>query len=64
MAKRRFRELGSGSCFGSLVYERAVPQGHFLRRLERPVEEAANYHLTSRRSWVWGWTRVRRITVH
>lgn len=37
MAKRRFKELGTGSFFGRLVYDRAVPEGHFLRQLERLV---------------------------
>ena len=34
MAKRRFKELGTGSFFGGLVYDRAVPQEHFLRQLD------------------------------
>jgi hypothetical protein len=31
MAKKRFKELGTGSFFGELVYDRAVPRRHFLR---------------------------------
>lgn len=34
MSDRRYKELGTGSFFGELLYERAVPQGHFLRQLE------------------------------
>ena len=33
MGRERFRETGEGSFFAELVYERAVPQGHFLRKL-------------------------------
>jgi IS5 family transposase len=40
MPKRRFKELGTGTFFGDLLYERAVPQGHFLRELERVVDWA------------------------
>jgi IS5 family transposase len=40
MAKRRFKQLGTGSFFGSLVYDRAVPQDHFLRQLDRLVNWA------------------------
>jgi IS5 family transposase len=40
MAKRRFKELGTGSFFGNLVYDRAVPQDHFLRQLDRLVNWA------------------------
>jgi IS5 family transposase len=35
---RRYKKLGGGSFFGRLVYERAVPKGHFLRQLDRVVE--------------------------
>jgi hypothetical protein len=38
MADRRYKELGTGTFFGGLLYERAVPQGHFLRELDRAVE--------------------------
>jgi IS5 family transposase len=41
MAKRRFKQLGAGSFFGTLVFDRAVPQDHFLRELERLVNWAA-----------------------
>jgi len=35
MGKRRYRRLGMGSFFGMPVYERAVPDSHFLRQLAR-----------------------------
>ena len=38
MASERFREVGKGSFFGELVYDRVVPQGHFLRRLNEAVD--------------------------
>ena len=38
MPKRHFKELGTGTFFGELLYERAVPKGHFLRELERVVD--------------------------
>lgn len=38
MSHERFRETGEGSFFGNLVYERAVPQGHFLRQLRELVD--------------------------
>ncbi len=38
MSDRRFQELGTGSIFGRLVYDRAVPQGHFLRQLDAVIE--------------------------
>jgi IS5 family transposase len=41
MGKRRFKTLGSGSFFGTLVYDRAVPQGHFLRQLEQLLDWSA-----------------------
>ena len=41
MAKRRFKGLGSGSFFGTLVYDRAVPQDHFLRQLGQVVDWSA-----------------------
>src|SRR3972149_4015191 len=33
MGQERFRKTGEGSFFGELVYQRAVPQEHFLRKL-------------------------------
>jgi len=33
VGRERFRETGEGSFFAELVYQRAVPQGHFLRKL-------------------------------
>ena len=41
MARARFKELGTGSFFGDLVYERVVAEGHFLRALERVVDWGA-----------------------
>ena len=38
MAKMRFKKLGEGSFFGELVYERAVPEEHFLRQVDRLVD--------------------------
>lgn len=38
MAHERFRATGEGSFFGALVYERAVPADHFLRRLRELVD--------------------------
>lgn len=38
MTKKRFKELGSGSFFGDYVYERAVPEKHFLRQLDDVVD--------------------------
>lgn len=37
MGKRRFKELGMGSFFGNMVYDRAVPESHFLRQLDAIV---------------------------
>ena len=37
MANKRFKLLGNASFFGDLLYERAVPAGHFLRQLERVI---------------------------
>lgn len=37
MGEKRFKRLGLGSFFGGLVYERAVPDSHFLRQLERVI---------------------------
>lgn len=38
MPKERFRDTGKGSFFGDLVYDRAVSQDHFLRKLNEVVE--------------------------
>jgi IS5 family transposase len=38
MSKKRFRQQGGGSFFGELIYEWAVPQGHFLRKLSEVVD--------------------------
>ncbi len=38
MSHERFRDTGEGSFFGNLVYERAVPKGHFLRQLRKLVD--------------------------
>ena len=38
MAQERFRQTGGGSFFGELIYERVVPQDHFLRRLSEVVD--------------------------
>ena len=37
MSRPRFKELGTGSFFGDLVYDRAVPEKHFLREMERVI---------------------------
>ena len=37
MGQKRFKRLGMGSFFGGMVYERAVPDSHFLRQLERVI---------------------------
>ena len=37
MRRRRYKELGGESFFGNLVFERAVPQDHFLRQLDKWV---------------------------
>ncbi len=34
----RYRDTGEGSFFGNLVYERAVPAGHFLRQLRELMD--------------------------
>jgi IS5 family transposase len=36
--KRRFKKLGDGSFFGDYLYEHAVPENHFLRRLDDVVD--------------------------
>ena len=38
MSHARFRDTGEGSFFGNLVYERAVPKGHFLRQLRELLD--------------------------
>ena len=38
MPDRRFKELGMGTFFGDLLYDRTVPADHFLRQLERVVD--------------------------
>jgi IS5 family transposase len=38
MARKRYKEQGTGSFFGEYLYERTVPDGHFLRQLEGLVE--------------------------
>ena len=38
MGQERFRDTGEGSFFGNLVYDRAVPEGHFLRQLRELLD--------------------------
>jgi IS5 family transposase len=38
MAQKRYKEQGTGSFFGEYLYERTVPDGHFLRQLERLID--------------------------
>ena len=38
MGKRRYKRLGMGSFFGMPVYERVVPDSHFLRQLATMVD--------------------------
>ena len=38
MPQERFRETGKGSFFGNIVYDRVVPQDHFLRKLNEVVD--------------------------
>ena len=38
MPQERFRETGKDSFFGDLVYDRVVPQDHFLRKLHEVVD--------------------------
>jgi IS5 family transposase len=40
MAEKRFKELGMGSFFGSLVYARVVPRDHFLVQLKAVIDWA------------------------
>lgn len=38
MPRQRFRDTGKDSFFGHFVYERVVPQDHFLRQLNELVD--------------------------
>ena len=38
MALKRYKEQGTDTFFGDYLYERTVPDGHFLRHLERLVD--------------------------
>jgi len=38
MARKRYKEQGSGTFFGDFLYERTVPDSHFLRQLEGLVD--------------------------
>ena len=38
MARKRYKEQGTGSFFGEYLYERTVPDSHFLRQLEGLVD--------------------------
>jgi IS5 family transposase len=38
MARKRYKEQGTGSFFGEYLYERTVPDNHFLRQLEELVD--------------------------
>ena len=38
MARERFREVGKGSFFGEIVYNRVVPKDHFLRKLNEVID--------------------------
>jgi IS5 family transposase len=38
MAGKRYKQQGTGSFFGEYLYERTVPDGHFLRQLEGLVD--------------------------
>ena len=38
MPRPRFRDTDKDSFFGYFVYDRVVPQGHFLRRLNQLVD--------------------------
>ena len=41
MSGTRYKELGTGTFFGDMLYERAVPEDHFLRKMERVVDWSA-----------------------
>jgi transposase len=38
MGRRRSKELGTGSLLGQWVYNRVVPEKHFLRQLDALIE--------------------------
>ena len=38
MARRRFKNVGSGSFFGQFLYERIVPRDHFLVKLNQLID--------------------------
>ncbi len=38
LARERFREVGKGSFFGAIVYDRVVPKEHFFRKLNEAVD--------------------------
>jgi transposase len=38
MARKRYKEQGTGTFFGEYLYERTVPSGHFLRQLDGLVD--------------------------
>jgi IS5 family transposase len=38
MARKRYKEQGTGSFFGEYLYDKAVPESHFLRKLEALVD--------------------------
>lgn len=38
MGKKRFKKLGEGSFFGEHLYDRAVPEGHPLRQMDRVID--------------------------
>jgi len=38
MSRKRYKEQGTGTFFGDYLYERTVPDSHFLRQLERLVD--------------------------
>jgi hypothetical protein len=37
MARERYKKQRAGSFFGGWIYDRVVPQDHFLRRLQEIV---------------------------
>jgi hypothetical protein len=38
MARKRYRQVGLGSFFGRMVYERVVPRDHFLVKLNEIID--------------------------
>ena len=38
MARKRYRQQGTGSFFGEYLYERTFPSSHFLRQLDGLVK--------------------------